>query len=907
MIRQSIASNSNKNIARRFYILPAIVLLVGLCLSINAEISQRAEDSKKVELALKNAVEKFESQVTERLIFYSYGLRSIDSLISAVGKENFDHQAVQSFARSRDFQTEFPGVRGFGFIQNVRAEDLDAFVANNQAMRPDGVFNVKHLSPNHEHLFIIRDILPESKNASAIGLNIGSEERRRDAAIESSARNEVTITSPITLVQADQSIKQGFLILLPFLEPETAPSLRNTWGWSYAPIVIDEVIDSIDTVDDNLILSISHQSNTDESLFYQSGAITDQTGSYNYHSDAPIFGKNWRFEAHTSTPFVNSIKQAPYSAFLKFIILTFLVAISVFTIILVLLKRFESKMHIAELAIAKEQALTQTNIKLESLVKARTAQIEKSASFQNAILQSSSYAIIATDVDGLITMFNPAAEDLLGYKASDFIGKETPEQFHVQAEMVSRAEELSKEMHEKIEPGFDVFTYKATLFGKEESTWTYVHRNGTHISVKLSVTGLFDEHNNIIGFLGIAYDLTEQLAYEKIIRQEKVKAEQATLAKSQFLANMSHEIRTPLNGVQGALQILKGKALDAELASLVNIALGSMKSLALLVNDILDISKVEAGKIQLSTNAFRLDEMLNTLYQEFEHTAKTKGIQYSLDNRLQHKSWIGDDLRIKQILTNLISNAVKFTEQGNVSIVVEENDKHGLKFTVKDTGIGMEKSGLEVLFNRFEQADKSITRKFGGSGLGMAISKSLIDLMGGTIDVKSEINIGTTFEVYLPLQAVNEDTSSIVESDEVNADLSKFSILVAEDNEINQIIIETILADVGAQIVIVEDGEKAIESATEKVFDLILLDIQMPVIDGVQACIAIKKIHPNIPIIAITANVFSEDIEKYKNAGFDSFMGKPYEKDELIKLVRAHLQAQNLDEKAFKNLTFFDK
>ncbi|MFQ3251210.1 MAG: PAS domain S-box-containing protein [Glaciecola sp.] len=906
MIRQSITSNANKSIAKRLFILPAIILLIGLGLSINAEITQRSEDSKKVDLALKAAVEKFELKVTERLTFYSYGLRSIDSLISAVGKENFDYQVMQSFARSRDFQTEFPGVRGFGVIQNIDADELDSFIAKNREMRPDGAFNVKHLNEEPERLFIIRDILPESKNASAIGLNIGSEQSRRAAAIESASRSEITITSPITLVQADQSIKQGFLILLAYSESEAvAPTLENTWGWSYAPIVIDEVIDSIDTIDDNLILSISNRTAAGDSLFYQSEVIRRQTGSYNYHIDVPVFGKNWRFEAHTSPAFVNSIKQPPYGTFLKFIILTFLVAITLFTILLVILKRFDSKIHVAELAIAKEQALTETNRRLESLVKSRTTEIEKSASFQKAILQSSTYAIIATDVDGLITMFNPAAENLLGYKASDLIGKETPRKFHVDDEMVKRAEELSKEMHEKIEPGFDVFTYKANLFGKEESTWTYVHRNGKHIRVKLSVSGLYDEHQNIIGYLGIAYDLTEQLAYEQIIKEEKVKAEQATLAKSQFLANMSHEIRTPLNGVQGALQILEGKTLNAELASIVNIALRSMKSLSLLVNDILDISRVEAGKIHLSTHSFRLDELLSALHQEFDHSAESKGIQLNLENHLQHTSWVGDDLRIKQILTNLISNAIKFTEQGSVTIIVEEDNSRGLKFSVIDTGIGMEKSGLEVLFNRFEQADKSITRKFGGSGLGMAISKSLIDLMGGTIEVKSELNHGTTFEIFLPLEPVDDSASSDIELVETTADLSKFSILVAEDNEINQIIIETILADVGAQIVIVDNGQKAIDSATETSFDLILLDIQMPVLDGMQACIAIKKLSPETPIIALTANVFAEDIEKYKNAGFDSFMGKPYEKDEIIKLVKAYLLKQDLNSESFKNLTFF--
>lgn len=871
-----------------------MALIIGLFLSFNAEIMQRSQDKQNIELALKEALIKFESQITKRLIFYSYGLKSIDSLLSAIGSKNFDDKTMQSFARSRDFQTEFPGVRGFGVIQNVAAKDLDSFVAKQRALREDKTFNVKHLSDNYKDLFIIRDIKPESKNASAIGLNIGSEQLRQSAAIESAAKNKITITAPITLVQADKSIKQGFLILLPFYErglntKHSALGVQNTWGWSYAPIVIDEVVRSANVINNNLMFSISNIDATGNTLFYQSGEIEQQQGSYHFHYNVAIFGKNWRFEAHTSPAFIDNIKQPSYTAFKQSITVTFLAAISLFCIHLIILKRFEAKTHIAQLAIAKEQALKQTNKELESLVISRTRLIEKSASFQKAILQSSAYSIMSTDENGLITVFNPAAEALLGYQASDIIGKQTPEKFHLLKEIVNKAKLLSKEMNMNIEPGFDVFKYKATLFGKEESDWTYVHRNGTHIRVKLSVTCLYDDSNKIIGFLGIAYDLTEQLRNEKIIKQEKENAESATLAKSQFLANMSHEIRTPLNGVQGALQILQGKPLSNELSTLVNIALSSMKTLSVLVNDILDISKVEAGKIQLSSNVFRLDEMLNSLVQEFNKSAEYKGITLHFENNLTHTTWLGDDLRIKQILINLISNAIKFTEQGMVKVHVDYGMPNGLKVTIDDTGIGMTTAGLSVLFNRFEQADKSITRKFGGSGLGMAITKSLVDLMEGTITVSSEINVGTTFEIYLPLKPIDDDIVAVSDVSQAKLDLSNFSILVAEDNEINQIIIQTMLSDIGVNVVIAENGQQAIDKAISTNFDLVLLDIQMPVLDGIQACISIKKVHPNIPIIALTANVFAEDIEAYKRTGFDSFMGKPFEKDELIKLVYSYL------------------
>lgn len=798
---------STKQTSHRLFILPAIVIIIGLCISIDAEMTQNAEDNKQIELALKRDLTKFKSQIIQRLTFYSYGLKSLDSLIHAVGEENFNYEVIQSFARSRDFQTEFPGVRGFGFIQNVGLKDLDSFINKQRVMRPDGTFEVKHLSEDYSHLFIIRYILPENKNSLAIGLNIGSEDTRRTAAINAISRNDITITAPITLVQADKSLKQGFLILMPFSSRDTDTTsevltLENIWGWTYAPIVIEEVVNSIDSIDSNLAFSIYNNHQTDDSLFFQSAEIEQQYDSKSHYQNTSVFGSNWRFEVHPTHAFINQIrKQAPYTVFAQSMVATLLGAITLFCLHLILIKRFESNAHIAELTAAKENALKDANKKLESLIVTRTQEIKQSAILKEAILQSSAYTIIATDEDGLITVFNPASEKLLGYQATEIIGKENPGKFHVLEEVIERAKLLSEEANENIEPGFRVFTYKAILHGKEESRWTYVHRNGKHINVRLSITSLFDENNNIIGFLGMAYDLTEQLANEQAIKTEKEKAETANLVKSQFLANMSHEIRTPLNGIQGALQILQDKALTSDLSSLVNIALRSMKSLSLLINDILDVSKVEAGKIQLAPRAFRIDELLDSLYQELNNSAESKGINLRFVNALSYKTWIGDDLRIKQILTNLISNAIKFTEQGTVAVYLDYARNNELKFKVTDTGIGMESAGLSVLFNRFEQADQSITRKFGGTGLGMAITKSLVELMQGTLHVSSEINVGSTFEVYLPLKSLEEDVISDIEPSEVIRDFSNFSILVAEDNEINQVIVKTMLSDIGAHLV----------------------------------------------------------------------------------------------------------
>lgn len=383
-------------------------------------------------------------------------------------------------------------------------------------------------------------------------------------------------------------------------------------------------------------------------------------------------------------------------------------------------------------------------------------------------------------------------------------------------------------------------------------------------------------------------------AYTKKINAFE-QASRANSMKDIFLANMSHEIRTPINGIFGTLQILARARQTDENHMLISKALLAAKSLTTIINDILDFSKIEANKLEIESIEFKVEEIASLVVTNLKTSASTK----SLDIRLEFSDdfvdgWKGDPTRIHQILLNLVSNAVKFTSQGQVTIqlgntLVDMQDN--LHIRVADTGIGMTQEITEKIFERFEQADTSTTRQFGGSGLGMSITKNLIDLMNGQVKVISKPGSGTAFDIMLPLErAVFSDGQVLNDTLDFPApNLKGKVILLAEDNEINQLIVSTMLEATHADLHVVTNGQQAKEFVFEQRPDLILMDIQMPVMDGEEACVNIKARHPTIPIVALTANVMEHDVERYYTNGFDGHIAKPLNMDKLYSAVKDYL------------------
>jgi len=375
-----------------------------------------------------------------------------------------------------------------------------------------------------------------------------------------------------------------------------------------------------------------------------------------------------------------------------------------------------------------------------------------------------------------------------------------------------------------------------------------------------------------------------------------VKTKNALEFKTKFLSNMSHEIRTPLNAVVGLVKImLKTKLSDKQSDIMKKVNLSSELLLGV-INDILDISKIESGKMHIEKHDFNLKGSIDNIKSMFMEQADEKGLSVEVNyGGISDFNRIGDSLRITQVLTNLVSNAIKFTSKGDILISLQERANNKIRFEVKDSGIGLRKGQIETLFEEFTQADMDTTRKYGGTGLGLAISKNLVEMMGGTLSVKSEYGIGSSFIFMIEmlpsklndLEKVKEKTLEELE-EEINS-LEDIVILVAEDNKMNQSLLSMLLEDSKLQLEFALDGMSAVEMFKKKDYDLILMDIQMPNMNGYEATEIIRESDPNIPIIALSANVMEEDIEKSLASGMNSHIAKPIDMKilyiELLKFI----------------------
>jgi len=394
-------------------------------------------------------------------------------------------------------------------------------------------------------------------------------------------------------------------------------------------------------------------------------------------------------------------------------------------------------------------------------------------------------------------------------------------------------------------------------------------------------------HNNIL------YAYQNQELVEKL-KTKVEEVEVANKAKSDFLSVMSHEIRTPLNAIVGFVQVMLKDETDKKKLKYLQTIDNSSKVLTNVINDILDITKIESGKFSLEMVSFSTYDELNTIYNLFEQNAKEKDIK--LINSISTKLPVSlktDILRLKQIISNLLSNAIKFTpKDGEVELKIEFiEDKSSLYVEVRDSGIGISKDNIENITKAFTQADSSTARKYGGTGLGLSIVTSLLKLFGSELKIESELAKGSIFSFVLAVEAISKEEKNItIDEDEIS--FSGVSVLVAEDNKTNQMLIDIVLDDMEIEVTIANDGVEALKAAQEHRYDMILMDINMPNKNGIEAMQEIKEYEKSqdldslTPIIALTANAVSGDKEKYIKMGFDGYLAKPLEVDELVSVLK---------------------
>lgn len=374
-------------------------------------------------------------------------------------------------------------------------------------------------------------------------------------------------------------------------------------------------------------------------------------------------------------------------------------------------------------------------------------------------------------------------------------------------------------------------------------------------------------------------------------------ANAANVLKSQFLANMSHEIRTPLNGVLAMADVMAFDEMTDKQRDRLGVIRKSGELLLAVINDVLDLSKIEAGRLELVAQDFSLDELAEAVRQSFALAASEKGLELAVEIEPEAAGyWRGDCDRLRQIVNNLISNALKFTEKGKVLARFHAGPQGGLRLTVSDTGIGIAPDKLPTLFNKFTQADNSMTRRFGGTGLGLAICRELAQLMGGTVGAQSVEGKGSSFIVELPLTRAKAPVQAERPADEPEIEPRRMRVLAAEDNLTNQKVLQAVMEPLDADLTIVPDGREAVEAWRIGAFDLILMDIQMPVMDGIEAARTIREAEaaenrPRIPILALTANALVHQVEEYMAVGMDGHIAKPIELPRLYDAIERAFNA----------------
>ncbi len=516
-----------------------------------------------------------------------------------------------------------------------------------------------------------------------------------------------------------------------------------------------------------------------------------------------------------------------------------------------------------------------------------------------------SQALICThDITGIIMTVNPAICDALGYSKNELIGKNIAA--FVPAENKER---------------FNSTYLPAVLDnGRAEGVFIIINKNNERLyllyqNYKVEEPGLTPY---IIGF---SQDITKRVQAEQELIHAKEVTEKASKVKEIFMANISHEIRTPMNGILGIGGLLYKTKLNPKQAEYTKLILESANNLLHIVNDVLDFTKIESGKIELEHIAFDLEEKINNTLKTFIFKIEEKGLRIHFNNKLKPNTIIiGDPFRLGQVLNNLISNAVKFTEKGSITISAEQITEDDLKpvfqFKVIDSGIGITNDQLPLIFQEFVQASSDTSRKFGGTGLGLSISKNLIEMQGGTISVESIPEVGTTFIVNLTYEKGNaallENTPS--ENEPIRQTEQK-KILVAEDVVINQIIVKQTLEEWGHEVVIVQNGQEAVDQLKLQDFDLILMDIHMPEVDGYEATQMIRKLSNTakaaIPIVALTANAFKNETDRFAEAGFNDYITKPFTEQKLFdciqKLLNLHKPLQIIHPKKEPNKLFLEK
>jgi PAS domain S-box-containing protein len=566
-----------------------------------------------------------------------------------------------------------------------------------------------------------------------------------------------------------------------------------------------------------------------------------------------------------------------------------------------LFQNLEKEKRAAELIIANKELVFQNS---EKVKRAEELQI---ANYARSIIEASLDPLFTINLDGKITDLNKASVNIIGKSRKKLIGTD----FFNYFTEPQKARDVYKKVFAK---GF-VVDYPLTI------------KNKVLTDVLFNCSVFKDYKGIVLGAVVVARDITEQKRIEKELTEAKVFAEQATKtaeeakrkaesatriaeiavkAKQQFLSNMSHEIRTPMNAIIGFTKVVLKTDLSAKQKEYLHAIKLSGDALIVLINDILDLAKVDAGKMTFEQTPFKMALSISAMLHLFETKIQEKNLQLikEYDSNIP-EVLVGDPVRLHQIILNLVSNAVKFTTKGRITVTVrllsEDNEKVTIEFAVSDTGIGIADDKIKKIFENFQQASSGTSRLFGGTGLGLAIAKQLVEAQRGTIAVKSVIDEGSTFSFTLSFLKTNEPAEIDTCDENLDIEFKNIRVLVVEDIALNQLLMKTLLDDFGFERDIAANGKIAIEKLKADAYDVILMDLQMPEMNGFEATEYIRKeLKSNIPIIALTADVTTVDLAKCKAVGMNDYIAKPVDErllySKIVGLVKKPSAAKYADD-----------
>ncbi|PQO27204.1 CHASE domain-containing protein [Blastopirellula marina] len=878
-----------------------VVMCGGVLLTAIATIWMAIESRSDFEMRFDALAERVKVEVARRMANFEYGLKALRGLHEA--SEEVSLAEFRDYCEVVDPVVSFPGAMGQGFIRRVQRSERDAFLAwAKENLGED--FKIKSAGniDDHDDFYVICHTEPLENNRAAWGLDVGSEGHRREAAEKAIATGLPTLTAKINLVQ-DQLNHNGFLYYLAVYQigmPRSTPQEREKafLGWVYMPITSERALEGIiQSSDEMLDVEVYDDVAIDPSAklfcghgyhFQDPNAQASYQPQFNKTFPVQVGGRNWIVQIASNPNFDATSSFLPPELTIAF------GGLLTFTVAAVIWNMGSSRRRAIELA----ESMT------VDLKKAKD-DAEESAHRFTAIFLNVPVGVALLDTEGRVLNTNPEGLKLWeAYSRRQLWG-------------CSILDQIPEDGHAAVKEALN-----EAVEGRDAQTeFQMVGLRGTVrlIEMHAVVVGNVKHEGATTQILTAMRDITNQRRTENELREARSRAETASQTKSEFLANMSHEIRTPMTAILGYTDLLAEEqhrevSLEDRL-EYINTIRRNGEHLLMIINDILDLSKIEAGKMTVESVPTRIDSVVREVLELMQVKAVAKGL--ALDATIETKIpkvIACDPIRLRQILVNLIGNAIKFTEIGRVRVQCRYDfPTKSVQISVEDSGIGMTEMQMERLFQAFVQADNSMTRRFGGTGLGLRISKRLAEILGGDITITSEVGIGSTFCLSLMVDHISdsnwieptEHLETIEKTPASHKGMSKsdkkplngMKILLAEDGPDNVRLISFHLRKAGAEVETVENGKLLVERMTvdgtvhgqlkdPPPCDVVLTDMQMPEMDGYEAARLLRDKGATLPIVALTAHAMSGDLKKCLDAGCSAYATKPIDRDRLIHSVQ---------------------